>query len=237
MYGIYCRNIESLVMSLDELSSFWARFDEVVSTRAPELFAQMAPPATEDEIMAAELALGFALPTVLRGCYRHHNGSGTAWILPGLFGVWCPVGELPALYVSLPTQSARVKRHRGSNTRIDDEWIQSNLLQPWPYHAKRLPFIRTMDREVVAADLFPGGTGTIEQIVHIGKSPASIALLAKSWVGLLSPLVDGLVDGSIYWGVESEQMGVVSWHYTKTRQPVEVWEFYPQACWLGYLHN
>lgn len=237
MYGISCPSTESLAMSLDELSAFWARFDEVVAARAPALFAQMAPPATEEEISAAEQALGFTLPSALRSCYQHHNGSGAAWILPGLFGVWCPVAELPALYASIPTRSTRVKRHRGSNTRIDDEWIQSNLLQPWPHHPKRLPFIRTMDREVVAVDLFPGGTGNIEQIVHIGKSPASIALLAKSWVGLLKPLVDGLLDGSIYWGVESAQMGVVSWHFTQTRQPVEAWEFYPQACWLGYLHN
>ncbi|WP_396270119.1 hypothetical protein [Ideonella sp.] len=94
-----------------------------------------------------------------------------------------------------------------------------------------------MSKEVMAVDLFPGGTGCIEQIVHVGKSPPSIALFAKSWIDLLNPLVDGLADGSIYWGVENETVNVVSWHFTKTRRPVEVFDFYPQGCWLGYLHN
>lgn len=223
-------------MSSDEVIAFWMRFDEVVGAHAPNLFKLMAPPATESDIAEVERSLGMVLPPLLRQSYLQHNGSGEAWLLPGAFGVWCSISELPQLHASLPTKSVRVKRHPATDTRIDDEWIQGHELQPWPHHQKRLPFIRTMDEEVVAVDLFPGGVGTSEQIVHITKAPA-IGLLAKSWIALLQPLVEGLSDGSIYWGVETEASGTVSWHYTKTRQPVAAWDFYPQACWLGYLQH
>lgn len=223
-------------MSLDEVSAFWRRFDDVVGVHAPDLFNQMAPPATDEEIVAVEQTLGMTLPPILRHSYLHHNGSGDAWILPGAFGIWCQVSELPQLHASLPTKSVRVKRHPATDTRIDDEWIQGHALQPWPHHPKRLPFIRTMDEEVVAVDLFPGGTGALEQLIHITQVPA-IGLLASNWVALLEPLVKGLSDGSIYWGTEAEDSCTVSWYYTKTRQPVAAWDFYPQACWLGYLQQ
>jgi cell wall assembly regulator SMI1 len=221
-------------MSLDEVSAFWERFDEVVASHAPDLFAQMAPPAAEHDILAVEKSLGMPLPPILRRSYRHHDGAGQAYIVPGLFGTWCQVAELAGLYAGSPTQSVRVKRHPGTQALIDEDWIQRHPLQPWPHHPKRLPFIRTMDDEIVAADLFPGGTGCLEQLVHITHSP-SIGLLAKNWMAMLAPLVDGLVDGSIYWGTETESSGTVSWHYTRTQQPVSAWAFYLQACWLGYL--
>jgi cell wall assembly regulator SMI1 len=50
---------------------------------APDVLAQLEPPATDDDVRAAEAALGFAVPPALAALWRENDGSGSEC---GFFG-------------------------------------------------------------------------------------------------------------------------------------------------------
>lgn len=46
-----------------------------MKAKAPDVLGQLQPPATEDDLRAAEQALGFAIPDGLKQILREHDGS------------------------------------------------------------------------------------------------------------------------------------------------------------------
>lgn len=83
----------------------WEIIENWLAEHAPEIKANLNPPATEVEIAEAESTLGVGFPTSVRESYRVHNGeSGES---DGLFGLWrlLPLDKVVARSKELATLS------------------------------------------------------------------------------------------------------------------------------------
>jgi cell wall assembly regulator SMI1 len=56
----------------------WDRIDAALQHHAPVIYAQLNPPANEQQIAAAEKELGLLLPQDVRDAYLRHNGTRDA---------------------------------------------------------------------------------------------------------------------------------------------------------------
>ena len=68
------------------IAAVWGRIEAWITTHAPKLLAELRPPATLNQIGAAEAVLGVQLPDDVRALYRLHDGNGRAG--SGLLGGW-----------------------------------------------------------------------------------------------------------------------------------------------------
>jgi cell wall assembly regulator SMI1 len=70
------------------MESLWKRIHDWLDANAPEGYGDLRPGATENQISAAEQALGLDLPHDFKASYRIHDGQGNE---PGLIGGegWC----------------------------------------------------------------------------------------------------------------------------------------------------
>src|SRR5579884_1529995 len=57
------------------MREIWDIIEDWLAANTPWIYESLAPPATDDEIREAEVALGLTFPDDLRESYRIHNGQ------------------------------------------------------------------------------------------------------------------------------------------------------------------
>jgi cell wall assembly regulator SMI1 len=67
------------------MNIIWNRIEKWLGANAPEVLDGLNPPATPDQILQAEAALGVSFPQDVRDTFKIHNGqaSDTPWLLDG----------------------------------------------------------------------------------------------------------------------------------------------------------
>lgn len=63
----------------------WQKLEAWLAENAPQVLTPLNPPATEDEITAAETRIKMKFPPSVRASYLVHNGEQRKW---GLFAAW-----------------------------------------------------------------------------------------------------------------------------------------------------
>jgi cell wall assembly regulator SMI1 len=182
----------------------WARIENWLARFAPASAAVLAPPADQDEIAAAETALGLAFPLELVESLRRHNGL-LEWanILP----------ESPPLSVAgiMEYRQMCMDVAQGFDglapSRPDEE--------PW-WHELWLPFAGA-DGDSQVIDLRPGpGYGRLGWAVHdsggdfdeawpsLGAYLTEVAgaLLNSTGVNGWYPYLN--VDGELWWTIANQ---------------------------------
>ncbi|MHC4302030.1 MAG: SMI1/KNR4 family protein, partial [Planctomycetota bacterium] len=71
----------------------WQTIETWLAENAPPVLRTLNPPATPDEIVSLEQALGVRLPPSVRATYAIHDGESST--SDGLFGLWrlLPLGQ------------------------------------------------------------------------------------------------------------------------------------------------
>lgn len=69
------------------MDEIWTRLEIFLQQNAPQIYAGLAPGATEDEIAETEVRIGFPFPTDVRQFYLRHNGQADEGycFIPGYF--------------------------------------------------------------------------------------------------------------------------------------------------------
>ncbi|MFB7232766.1 SMI1/KNR4 family protein [Streptomyces fimicarius] len=103
-------------MTQEHVSQTWQRIESWLREYAPATYGALPPPATREEIAAAENDLGLTLPTELADSLLCHNGSDPM--------------RLPPVYVLLGTRS--IVDHQQLQVEIENETRQEYLAQDIP---------------------------------------------------------------------------------------------------------
>lgn len=154
----------------------WRRIERWLAVHAPADREQLNPPATHEEIEAAEHVLGLPLPAELAQSLACHNGF-REWTGFFMGESPLPVHEIAETRQSLMELAAEVD---GFETR---EWDE----EPW-WHPQWLPWAMTSHGVYNVIDLRPGpGSGRLGWAGHSGGGDFGGAA-AYAWPNLPAAL-------------------------------------------------
>lgn len=167
---------------------------------------KFAPPATDEELRAAEEALCVAFPSSLRELYLCANGQlGELWsyetepivprfrFAPGWEGLsawgWlCPLARVVEL-----TQLYREEMDENGCFEWDDEGVVCH--GPAKAHKSYIQFTDADDPLTLALDLQPEPGGAFGQVVTLNEQPNHIAVIAPSLEAFFEMMVEGYGNG------------------------------------------
>lgn len=185
----------------DDLGSWhvWERLEAALVENAPELLAGLNPPATEEQLLAAEAELGMRLPRELRYAYSRHDGQICGWsppFYPSFFLSyhWQPLTELLRIWrmhMDLDQTFRDERRDMGAGSL----WHQGKVLSLDFWYPGWLPLGTEGAAGTLFLDLSPGDTGAVGQLVNgrdIDTDDESV--LANSLNEYLSCFTDCLVE-------------------------------------------
>ncbi len=129
----------------DSVRQVWARIETVLGRIAPPVAAAMPPGATEQEIEAAEAAMGVELPVDVRESYRCHNG------LPRVV-----IGRHEALYsLGEMVDDWRERVVDAGDPPWDEREEDGVIRRDLGWSAGWIPFIGISNGDVICIDLDP----------------------------------------------------------------------------------
>ena len=187
------------------IDEIWTRLETFLQQNAPQIYAGLAPGATEAEIAETEARCGFGFPADFRQSYLRHNGQlgdfgepqgGT--FMPGCFG-WLSLSK--ALY----------KWQGNIETIVDladdmpggegaDPGVKDVFLDPaW------VPFAKDIGGNQICLDFDPAAGGSVGQIVEFDHEAEGQRCLAPSFSVWLEMLVSDLETGRLVWNAELER--------------------------------
>jgi cell wall assembly regulator SMI1 len=179
------------------MKPIWDRIHVWLAANAPVVLASLRPGATEQQIRAAERAMGVTLPDDVRAAYRIHDGNANASFLYGRY--WNSLQEM-------------VDYWRFMKGLLDDgRFARSDALVPGEetrsdyWHPAWIPLALDETSSFMALDLAPSPDGDVGQILYWWRdmdSPRHVA--AHSFTAWLDDFIDELEEGE--W-VDSEEFG------------------------------
>ncbi|MGW8376043.1 SMI1/KNR4 family protein [Streptomyces sp. ODS28] len=116
----------------------WERVERWLAAHAPATHSALLPPATPDEVVAAERAIGMAFPEPLVESLQRHNGTDRG-SLPGLLP---PFWSLLGTEEMAETWRMRTRIYEEStpeHERAEEEAESEAALGPW-WHRQWIPF-------------------------------------------------------------------------------------------------
>ncbi len=163
----------------------WARIERWLRTNAPDVFASLLAPATDDEIGAAERELGVSFPVDLGSSLRRHAGQGDG---PGLVDGWrlYDVHEIAAEW--------RTSRSDPDAESFDECVTPAAGIRDVYWSARWVPVAGLGSSDLVCVDLDPAPGGQLGQVIMRWKS-GDRAILATSVGAWLAALADDLEAG------------------------------------------
>ncbi|MFI9163058.1 SMI1/KNR4 family protein [Kitasatospora aureofaciens] len=145
---------------------------------------QMPAPVTEEQLAAAELRLGQALPADLRALYLEADGDGGSEALDGY--CWLSLDSALAAhdeYIGVPTWFGW---QLGWNQVVFDA-DPPNTVRRCSGHPGWLPFATWFDGNYFAVDLTPSTNGRPGQVIEVGRDfnhgPRYVASSVTAWLG------------------------------------------------------
>ncbi|MFJ9695630.1 SMI1/KNR4 family protein [Kitasatospora sp. NPDC101183] len=146
--------------------------------------APMPAPATEEQLAAAELRLGRALPADLRALYLEADGDGGSEALDGY--CWLSLDEALAAhdgYIGVPTWFGW---GLGWSQVVFDA-DPPNTVRRSSGHPGWLPIATWFDGNYFAVDLAPAADGRPGQVIEVGRDfnegPSHVASSVTAWLG------------------------------------------------------
>jgi cell wall assembly regulator SMI1 len=168
------------------MKPLWDRIHVWLAAHAPDVLESLAPGATDEQIRAAEEAMGVTLPDDVRACYRIHNGQR-----PVLVNVtyWPDLRCVPAFlhgekWASLDRMVKQWRRMKqlldgGSFAGISSR--PSVLIRSDWWHPKWLTLTEDSTGYVKCLDLAPQRTGQVGQVIFWCHDDAGRGVLAWSF--------------------------------------------------------
>lgn len=167
-----------------------AEFEKMPPTAALRDFQ---PGAAEEEIQAAETALGIAFPEEVRASYRIHNGR--MWLADPDQNL----RRLCSLQEMVDTWEMMKKYANGRKEKVADDWLdgtgQPILVRVETWNVKWIPLLNS-DGNIVCLDLAPTPHGYLGQIIDSDPENGTYhRWLAPNWQAFLSTFADDLEAG------------------------------------------
>ena len=158
-------------MNTNEL---WDRFEAVMRRCSPNDVDAMRPPATEEQIAAAEKAMKVRFPAQLRAAYRRHDGVNREFAAgrygSGLFGMrgrWCSLADMVANWEMKiqVMEAAKVDDHDFGSFPFPAPWWDNLAIRPEWWNKKWIPIGLSNTSTSYYVDLMPCARGTKGQII------------------------------------------------------------------------
>jgi hypothetical protein len=190
----------------------WQRIEAWLAGHAPATLATLRPPATPDQIVAAEAELGLSFPTDLTASLRRHDGAtldrDTAWTC----------FELPPFYRPLSVED--ILDHWRTRARVSVAVEAEHGDMSWHWDRCWIPFAASRAAECgfvvgeLASPLFSRlGWAYHADPARFDDTRPSLGLLLQAVAGSLERLWP--VDG--WWPFVNEQGGL-DWETLRPRR-------------------
>jgi cell wall assembly regulator SMI1 len=176
----------------------WDRFERALERHAPRDYAALQPPATEEQIKAAEKAMRVRFPKALKAAYRRHNGvvahpPGTAGFFlsfaAGLFPQlcdWCSLDRMVDNWQMMVRVAEGLEAHDNQflSFPLWGPWWEELPIRPGWYHKKWIPIGLSYTASSYYIDLIPGTKGQLIYDSGMGE-PFLVAPGLDEWIGFL----------------------------------------------------
>ena len=186
---------------LQTMQSIWKRIEtqlrieaEFEKMPAEAALSDFQPGATEEEIQAAEIALGMAFPEEVRASYRIHNGR--MWLGDPDQNLWrlCSLDEVVSYWNMLKPFAAG-----GKVDLAKDGWLDGTgrpiLVRAETWNVRWIPFLES-NGNMACLDLAPTPHGYVGQIIDSDLENGTYhRWLAPNWQAFLSTFADDLESG------------------------------------------
>lgn len=163
----------------------WQKLEDILQSTHPALLADLAPPATDTEIILLEQALGIQLPADFVACLKIHNGQhGNSH---GLFD------DAEFLSTSRILQEWQIWKGLLDSGDFDDaESHPESGIRPLWWSPGWIPFTYNGAGDHLCLDLDPAGEGTRGQIITLWHDDGAREKQADSFTLWFTHYVDQL---------------------------------------------
>jgi cell wall assembly regulator SMI1 len=211
--------------NMQDIDTLLGRLEAALDHFAPGLTAQLPGPATDAAVRSLEAQYGAPLPAAARSLLAWHDGSGRWKIVPGFSGYLLSAEGMASDYALC----CRLYEDRHANRQRDrflpdPEWVASSPFYDWIHHPRRWPIGATVTGETLVIDEFPGGIGTMGQLL-LADNEGGIGLVALSLEELLSSLLDRVEAGTAVWGEVSNEYAC--WRDSQSLEELHAWSLLP----------
>jgi cell wall assembly regulator SMI1 len=190
--------------------SFWLRVESCFQRRAPELFAALNPPATEEQLRAIEAELGYRLHCEVRAAYLRHDGTvhredggyerGANFAILNAMAAWIPLRFAIADWRTLKEFNSRLKiTNPEMFPPYDDHW-ENLSVRPVSWDEGHFPIGDEGTSFRVFVDMVPAGRGQAGQIFG-DDGMAEAKIYAPSFNTLIGAIADHLESGTLQFNV------------------------------------
>jgi cell wall assembly regulator SMI1 len=175
----------------------WTRIEAWLKEHAPDTYAGLNAPATDDAIRSAEEVLPGPLPDDFRAFYARHDGQ--SGVTPTVAGRW----ELLPLQAVLSNWKGQkellddgtYKERLDDGTYVDTEATPVGPVRPVWWNEKWIPFADDGAGDSQCIDLDPADGGQVGQIVIYWHDQPKREWVAGSLSEWLARLADDLEAG------------------------------------------
>ena len=182
------------------MDEIWTRLETFLQQNSPQIYAGLAPGATQAEIAETEARCGFPFPADERQSYLRHNGQLLAeqgfsmsvggQFIPGFFGLWslAQVSDLWEFYycpgIDAPISDDEATDPRVKRVFLDPGWVG---------------FAWDIGGNQICLDFDPALGGNVGQIVEFDHEAEGQRCLAPSFRAWMEMLVSDLETGRLVW--------------------------------------
>ncbi len=177
-----------------DVAATWKRIEACLEKLAPDLLSNLAPGATDEQIVGFEKAIGRKLPEEVRQSFLVHNGQigdpGYSWesIFHGLD--FCSLEysrQMWELWASLAGDEALEEDMRDRYSSFPADAIQLRYV-----NLNWISVIEIGQSNSLGIDFSPGQKGLSGQIINFGRDEEDKRVLAWSWGWFLNDLANEL---------------------------------------------
>jgi cell wall assembly regulator SMI1 len=171
----------------------WNTIHSWFAKHAPQKLEASGPPATDDEVKAAETELGRSLPEDLKAFYTLHNGIATD-VFPSCVG-FDSMGFTPLSLEQIVEEWRLWKDNSDAGEFADSKAKAKPGIRPEWWNDAWVPFASNGGGDCQCVDLAPAQGGSIGQVISIWHDMDERRLLAPSFVEFLEQIARGLESG------------------------------------------
>jgi cell wall assembly regulator SMI1 len=194
------------------MQSIWKRIEthlrieaEFEKMPAEAALRNFQPGATEEELQAAETALGVVFPEDVKASYHIHNGKMFLGDPDQRLRRLCSLQEI------VHTWERMKKYAHGENVKRADDWLtwdgQPIRVRVETWNVNWIPLLEGSDGDVFCLDLAPTPHGQMGQIIDSdAENGTSHRWLAPNWQAFLSTFADDLEAGEYCY-----EEGALTW--------------------------
>jgi cell wall assembly regulator SMI1 len=170
----------------------------------PEVVADLAPPATDQELDAFAAHHQLTLPASLRALYRWHNGQFDRCCSGPFYGLtFLSLQQSSERLRTLSEQWERFPAWRAEQMQAEREVSPEGAIKPWHSNPRWIPFAHDFAGNGLAFDLDPGPSGTVGQVINYGPDEMVLYAIAPSLEAFLAWMLSELKAGNYRLGPDT----------------------------------